>query len=140
MQIHPYLFFDGTCEDAIEFYRGALRAEVVMMMRYKESPDPVPPEMVQPGWEDKIMHATLKIGDAILMASDGGCSDGVKHGGYSLSISVPDAATADRVFAALSQGGTIQMPLDQTFWSPRFGMLVDRFGVGWMVNVVGPHS
>lgn len=140
MQIHPYLFFDGTCEDAIEFYRGALRAEVVMMMRYKESPDPVPPEMVQPGWEDKVMHATLKIGDAILMASDGGCSDGVKHGGYSLSISVPDAATADRVFAALSQGGTIQMPLDQTFWSPRFGMLVDRFGVGWMVNVVGPHS
>lgn len=140
MQIQPYLFFEGCCEEAIEFYRGALRAEVVMMMRYRESPDPVPPDMVQPGSGEKIMHATLKIGDSIVMASDGGCTGSVTPGGFSLSIAVPDAATADRVFAALSQGGTVQMPLTQTFWSPRFGMLVDRFGIGWMVNVVGAGS
>lgn len=140
MQIQPYLFFEGRCEEAIEFYRGALRAEVVIMMRYRESPDPVPPDMVKPGSGEKIMHATLKIGDWIVMASDGGCTGNVTHGGYSLSIAVPDAATADRVFAALSQGGTVQMPLMQTFWSPRFGMLVDRFGIGWMVNVVGAGS
>lgn len=136
MQIQPYLFFAGQCEEAIEFYKQALGAEVEMMMRYRENPEPPPPDQIQPGMDDKIMHASLKIGDAVVMASDD-CTASVKpFGGFSLSLNVPDTATADRMFAALAAGGTVNMPLGQTFWSPRFGMLVDRFGVSWMINVI----
>lgn len=135
MLIQPYLFFDGNCEEAVEFYRKALGAEVDMLLRYKESPDPPPPGMVPPGWDDKIMHTTLRIGDAIVMASDGPCPGETGFRGFSLSLSAPDAATAEKFFTALADGGQVRMPLGKTFWSPCFGMLSDRFGVGWMVNV-----
>jgi len=134
MQLQPYLFFNGRCEEAIEFYRKALGAKVEMLMRNKESPEP-PPGMLQPGSENKVMHASLRIGDTIVMASDGRCSGQPSFQGFSLSIAVTDAASADRMFAALSEGGSVQMPLTKTFWSPRFGMLTDRFGVAWMVGV-----
>jgi len=133
--IQAYLFFNGRCEEAVEFYRKALGAEVEMMMRFKDSPEPPPPGMVPPGFENKIMHCSFRVGQTTVMASDG-CSAGVmKFEGFSLSVSVPDEADADRVFAALAEGGKIEMPLDKTFWSPRFGMLEDRFGIGWMVSV-----
>jgi PhnB protein len=135
MQIQPYLFFNGRCEEAIEFYRRVLGASVEFIMRNKDSPEPPPPGMLPPGSEDKVMHASLRIGDAVVMASDGRCSGKPSFQGFSLSISVPDAAVGERLFAALGEGGTVQMPFGKTFWSPGFGMVADRFGVGWMVNV-----
>lgn len=135
MEIQPYLFFDGRCEEAVEFYRRALGAQVDMLMRYRESPEPPPPDMIRPGMDDRIMHASLRVGDAVIMASDDCSLHPRTFVGFSLSISVPDTATADRVFAALADGGEVQIPLDRTFWSPRFGMLTDRFGVAWMINV-----
>lgn len=134
MAIEPYLFFNGHCEEAIEFYKNALGAEVLMLMRYKESPEPPPPGMVPAGWDNKVMHASLRVGNANLMASDG-CSDGVNFQGFSLSLSANDEADARRKFAALAEGGQVRMPLTKTFWSPCFGMVADRFGVGWMVTV-----
>jgi PhnB protein len=133
--IEPYLFFNGLCEEAVNFYQKALGAEVQMMMRYKESPEPPPPGQTPPDWGDKVMHASFTIGETMVMASDG-CSEEVSFEGFSLSISVPDEADADRVFAALSEGGEVRMPLNKTFWSPRFGMLQDKFGVGWMIGVL----
>lgn len=135
MQVEPYLFFNGRCEEALDFYRSALGAEVTSLMRYKDSPEPMEPGMVPPGSEDKVMHANLRIGETQIMASDGDCAGQPDFRGFSLTITVPDAADADRMFAALADGGQVQMPLARTFWSPRFGMLVDRFGLGWMVNV-----
>ena len=135
MQIQPYLFFNGRCEEAVEFYRKALGAEVEMMMRFKDSPDPMPPGMLAPGFENKVMHAALRIGGAVLMASDGMAAGKPDFKGFSLSIDAPDAAGVDRLFAALAEGGRVQMPLGKTFWSPHFGMVTDRFGVGWMVSV-----
>ena len=134
MAIEPYLFFNGRCEEAIEFYKKALGAEVSMLMRYKESPEPAPPGMVPPGWDNKIMHSSLRVGNANFMASDG-CSDGLNFQGFSLSLAVANEAAAKRVFDALSDGGQVRMPLSKTFWSPCFGMVADRFGVGWMVTV-----
>ena len=135
MQIQPYLFFNGRCEEAVEFYRKALGAEVEMMMRFKDSPDPMPPGMLAPGFENKVMHAALRIGGAVLMVSDGMAAGEPDFKGFSLSIDAPDAAGVDRLFAALAEGGRVQMPLGKTFWSPHFGMVTDRFGVGWMVSV-----
>jgi PhnB protein len=135
MQVQTYLFFDGRAEEAIEFYRSTLGAEVTMLMRYKESPEPPPPGMVPPGSENKIMHASFRIGDTVVMASDGNCAGKPSFQGFSLSVDVPDETAAERVFAALGKGGQVQMPLAKTFFSPRFGMLTDRFGVGWMVIV-----
>ena len=134
MAIEPYLFFNGRCEDAIEFYKKALGAEVLMLMRYKDSPEPPPPGMVPPNWDNKIMHASLRIGNATVMTSDG-CSEGTSFQGFSLSLSVANEAEAEHAFTALSDGGQVRMPLTKTFWSPCFGMLADRFGVGWMVSV-----
>ena len=133
--VQPYLFFHGTCEEAVEFYRKALAAEVEMMMRFKESPEPHQPGMVPPGFENKIMHTSFRIGQTTIMASDGCPGEKTKFEGFSLSLSVPSEAEADRAFAALTQGGQVRMPLTKTFWSPRFGMLEDRFGVGWMISV-----
>jgi PhnB protein len=133
--IQPYLFFGGRCEEAIEFYRSAIGAEVQMVMRYKESPEPPPPGMVPPGWENKIMHASFRIGETMLMGSDGRCEGQPSFEGFSLSIVVPDEQTAESVFNALAEGGNVTMPLEKTFWAPKFGMLEDRFGVGWMVSV-----
>jgi PhnB protein len=138
MQVEPYLFFEGRCEEALEFYRKALGAQVVMLMRYKDSPEPPPPGKLPPGSESKVMHANLRIGDATVMASDGLLQGQPRFQGFSLSLTVPDDAQADRFFAALADGGQVQMPLTKTFWSPRFGMVTDRFGVGWMITV--PHK
>jgi PhnB protein len=138
MQIQPYLFFDGRCEEAIEFYKNALGAEVMMLMRFKENPEPPGPDDAckpAPGMEDKIMHASIRIGDSVIMASDGQCKGQPSFQGVSLSLTVPNAAEADRLFAALSEGGQVQMPLMTTFFSPRFGMVADRFGVSWMIYV-----
>lgn len=135
MQVAPYLFFDGRCEEAIDFYKKALGAEVGMMMRNKESPDPHPPGMLPPGSENKIMHATLRIGDTTVMASDGHAKGQPKFEGFSLSLNAKNEAEAERLFAALSDGGQVRLPLTKTFFSPRFGMLADKFGVGWMIIV-----
>ena len=134
MPIEPYLFFNGRCGEDIEFYKKALGAEVLMLMRYKESPEPPPPGMVPPGWENKIMHTSMRIGNTTVMASDG-CSEGLSFQGFSLSLSVANETEAQRVFSALGDGGQVRMPLAKTFWSPCFGMVADRFGVGWMVTV-----
>ena len=136
MLLEPYLFFEGRCEEAVEFYRRALGAEVEMLMRNKDSPDPHPPGMMPPGSENKVMHVTLRIGDTKVMASDGMCSGKPSFQGFSLSLTARDTAEADRLFAALSDGGKVNMPLGKTFFSPRFGMVADRFGVSWMVIVV----
>ena len=133
--IQPYLFFNGKCEQAIEFYRKALGAEVEMMMRWKESPEPPQPGMVPPGFENKIMHASFRIGETTVMASDGCSAEKPTFEGFSLSISVSTEPEADRAFAALADGGKVTMPLTKTFWSPRFGMVEDRFGIGWMISV-----
>ena len=135
MQVQPYLFFDGRCEEAVEFYRSALGAEVVMLMRFKDSPESPPPGMVPPGGENKIMHAALRVGDAMVLASDGRCSGQPSFQGFALSLTASDEAEANRLFASLAEGGQVQMPLAKTFFSPRFGMIADRFGVSWMVYV-----
>jgi PhnB protein len=133
--IQPYIFFGGRCEEALKFYGTALGAQVDFLMRYKESPEPLPPGRLPPGYENKVMHATFRISGNTLMASDG-CEEGASFAGFSLSLAVPTEAEANRAFAALADGGQVKMALTKTFWSPRFGMLTDRFGVGWMVSVV----
>jgi PhnB protein len=135
MPIEPYLNFDGRCEEAIEFYKKALGAEVTMLMRFSENPEPSPPGMMSPGSENKIMHSSLRIGDATIMLSDGYCKGSPNFSGITLSLTVPNEAAADRAFNALSDGGKVHMPLAKTFFSPRFGMLADRFGVPWMIIV-----
>ena len=135
--ITPYLFFGGRCEEALEFYRRAIGAEVIALLRWKDSPDPA---MAMPGAEDKVMHAELRIGDTTVMASDGRCQGTPDFRGFSLSITAIDVAAADRLFAALGEGGQVQMPLTKTFWSPCYGMLTDRFGLEWMVMVPGQAS
>jgi PhnB protein len=133
--IQAYLFFDGRCEEALAFYQRALGAELLMMMRFKESPEAPPPGAVPAGSENKVMHAALRIGDTTVMASDGRCQGKPSFQGFALSITVENEAQADRTFAALADGGQIGMPLGKTFFSPRFGMVTDRFGVSWMVLV-----
>ena len=136
MQVQSYLFFNGNCEEAVNFYKQALGARVDMLMRYKEAPEPPPPGMVPPNWDDKVMHTSFWVGESMVMASDG-CESGggPPFKGFSLSITAKDEAEAKKVFNALSAGGKVTMPLDKTFWSPCFGMLTDRWGIGWMVSV-----
>jgi PhnB protein len=134
--IQPYLFFNGRCEQAIEFYRKALGAEVEMMMRFKESPEPLPPGAVAPGFENKIMHSSFRVGQTTVMASDGDSTDKPSFQGFSLALSVPTEADADRAFGALAQSGEIKLPLTKTFFSPRFGMVADRFGVAWLIQAL----
>ncbi len=138
MKIEPYVFFNGRCEEAINFYRRAFGADEVFLMRYKESPEQ-PPMPLPAGWENKVMHASLKVGTTMLMASDG-CgapesSSAPAFQGFSLSVEMPDQKAAEHVFHALADGGKVQMPLGKTFFAPCFGMLTDRFGLGWMVIV-----
>ncbi len=133
--IQPYLMFGGRCEEALEFYRTALGAQIDMLMRYQDSPEAPPPGVLPPGFENKVMHASFRVGGTVLMASDG-CEQGQEFKGFSLSISVTEETEAKRFFSALADGGTVQMPLAKTFWSPCFGMLTDRFGVSWMINVL----
>lgn len=136
MNVQPYLFFEGRAEEALTFYTKALGTQVDMVMRNREAPEPPPPGMLPPGSEDKVMHASFKVGDTDVMLSDGRCSGKPNFAGFSLSITAPDEATARRMFSALAEGGSVTMPIGKTFWSPCFGMLTDRFGVGWMLNVV----
>ena len=131
-QIQPYLFFDGRCEEALEFYKTALGAKVEMMMRFKDNPDPQP-GMCAPGSENKVMHAQFKVGDTRVLASDGRCTGKPNFEGISLSLHAKNEAEAKRLYGALADGGQVQMPLAKTFFSPSFGMLADRFGVNWMV-------
>jgi len=138
MRIEPYVFFDGRCEEAIAFYRATLGAETLMLMRYSDAPadDGPPPEGCAPlpaGTSDKVIHAALRIGGSTLMLSDGMCGGQPKFEGMSLSLTVADDAEAARVFAALADGGQVQVPLGPSFFASRFGMLADRFGVNWMV-------
>jgi PhnB protein len=132
MKVQPYLFFDGRCEQAIEFYKKAVGAKLVMLMRFKESPEPT---QTPPGSGEKVMHASFRIGDTEVLASDGMCNGKPTFQGVALTLTAPTAAEAERLFAALGEGGQVQMPMTQTFFSPRFGMLADRFGVSWMVIV-----
>lgn len=135
--ITPYLFFGGRCDEALAFYRDALGAEVELLMRYDESPEPPPPGMLQAGFEKKVMHCTFRVHGIPLMASDG-CNDKSGIDGFQLALAVPTEADARRAFDGLAAGGTVQMALTKTFWSPCFGMLADKFGVSWMVMVPGP--
>ncbi len=130
--VQPYLFFEGRCDEALKFYRQALGAEVEMLMRFKDSPEPAGCPGATP---EKVMHASFRIGETRLMASDGRCEGKPSFQGFALSLSAANEAEADRRFAALAKGGQIQMPLAKTFFSPRFGMVTDRFGVTWMVIV-----
>lgn len=132
MKVEPYLSFEGRCEEAINFYKTAIGAEVVMMMRFKEAPDQ---SMMTPGTGDKIMHATLRIGDSIVMASDGRCIGKANFEGISLSLTPDNDGDAKKLFNALTDGGHIHMPLTKTFFASSFGMVADKFGVQWMVYV-----
>jgi len=132
MQIQPYLFFDGRCEEAVEFYKRALGAKVEMLMRYRDNPAP---EANPHGAADKVMHASFRIGDAVVMASDGRCAGKPSFQGFALTLSARDEPEARRLFAMLAEGGQVQMPMGKTFFSPAFGMVNDKFGVLWMVMV-----
>ena len=136
MQVQPYLFFDGRCEEALEFYRKALGAEVATLMRFKDNPEPPQPGMSPPGSENKVMHASFRIGDTTVMASDGRCTGQPSFKGFSLALAASNDAEAEKLFAALADGGQVQMPLTKTFFSSRFGMVADRFGVSWMIIVM----
>jgi PhnB protein len=131
MEVKPYLMFNGRCEEAINFYKSELGAEVLALMRFKENPPPA--GMTPANWDDKIMHSCFKIGQSEVMASDGTCADNTTFSGVTLSIQVDNESEAGRTFNALSKGGKVKMPLGKTFFSPSFGMLDDRFGVSWMV-------
>ncbi|MFA5940909.1 MAG: VOC family protein [Sinimarinibacterium sp.] len=135
MNVQTYLHFDGRCEEALEFYRKALGAEIGMLLRYKDSPEPASPGMVPMGWDSKVMHAEFRVGDSVVMASDDCTGKHAGYHGFQLSITVANEDEAERRFAALSAGGQVRMPLAKTFFSPRFGMLTDRYGVSWMVMV-----
>lgn len=133
--IQPYLCYEGRCEEAMEFYKKALGAEVQFMMRFKESPEPPPPGCVPAGSENKIMHAQVRIGQTVVMMSDGRSSGKPVFDGISLSLTLPTTAEVEQTFKALADGGQVGMPLAKTFFSANFGMVADRFGVSWMVLV-----
>jgi len=133
-QMTPYLFFNGQSEAALNFYQQALGAEIISMMRFSESPEPMPEGAVPEGYDNKIMHAEFKIGDNILFASDG-CGPDETSSGFRLNLTVSSQAEAERMFAALSEGGSVDMPLGPTFWAPCFGMVTDKFNLGWMLMV-----
>ncbi len=137
--VQTYLFFNGRCEEALEFYKSAAGAKVGMVLRFNESPDPVPEDKILPGFENKIMHCAFTIGQTMVMATDHP-GDVPQFGAFRLALTVPTQSDADRVFNALADGGKVDMPLTKTFWSPRYGMLTDKFGVGWMVMVPGDTS
>jgi PhnB protein len=138
MQVQPYLFFEGRCDEALSFYSTTLGAQVTALMRYSDSPEPHPPGMLPPGSDNKVMHCNFTVGESQVMASDGMCSGKPSFQGITLAISPDTAADAKRVFDALADGGKVDMPLGETFFSHAFGMLTDRFGVAWMVNVAKP--
>ncbi|SIT40758.1 conserved hypothetical protein [Paraburkholderia ribeironis] len=135
MQVQPYVFFNGRCEEALDYYSAKLGAQVIFKMRYKEAP-PDPQNPPRPGLEEKIMHASVRLGSSDWMASDGRCDPAAPPmNGFSLSLTADDAASAEKYFSALADGGQVVMPFQATFWSKGFGMVVDRFGLTWMVTL-----
>jgi PhnB protein len=133
MKVQPYLFFDGRCDEAIAFYQKVLGAELVMLMRFKDIPDAPSTDKLPPNSAEKVMHASMRIGDTEVMASDGNCAGKPTFQGVALSLTVDSDADAERLFAALTDGGQVQMPIGKTFFASRFGMVADRFGVSWMI-------
>lgn len=133
MYIQPYLFFGGRCEEAMEFYKSAIGATDIELMRFKDAPDPMPPGMLPPGFESKIMHGMFRVGDTGVLVSDGTNGEQAFKG-FSMTLQVKSETEAKRLFDALATGGEVGMPLAKTFWSPCFGAVTDRFGVSWMVN------
>ncbi len=131
MQLNPYLMFDGRCEAAFKFYEKVLGGKIEAMMTYGSSPMA---EQTSPEWRNKVMHARMTVGDKMLMASDAPPDRYEAMKGFSVTISVDDPVEAERIFHALSEKGTVQMPIQKTFWAARFGMLVDQFGTPWMIN------
>jgi PhnB protein len=135
MQVQPYLFFEGRCDEAAAYYGRVLGAEIVSRLSYRDSPEPHQPGMIPPGSEDKVMHMALRVGETMLLASDGRASGEASFKGFAISLTVADAAEAERVFAGLTDGGQVIVPLGPTFFSTHFAMLADRFGVAWIVYV-----
>jgi PhnB protein len=135
MNVNPYLFFDGRCEEALDFYKSAIGAKVGMMMRFKDSPDP---HHAGPDSANKVMHACFNVGDSPIMASDGMNAGKPNFDGFSLSLNAKDEAEAEKLFKALMPGATVTAPLAETFFAKRFGMLKDKFGVQWMVIAAKP--
>jgi PhnB protein len=133
--VQPYLFFRGRCEEAIEYYKDKLGAEVVMKLRFKDNPEKPGPDKVPPALDDRIMHAAIRIQGTEIMMSDGMRTGPLDFQCMSLSLSVPNEAEVDRIFHALAADGAVQMPLGKTFFSPRFGAVADKFGVSWMLIV-----
>ncbi len=133
MHVQPYLFFGGRCDEAIEYYRETLGAEVEAVMRFKDAPAQPPPGTIAPGWDGKVMHSAFRLGETTVMASDGMGPGEASFKGVSLTLTVESAAEADRIFNLLADGGEVQMPINKTFFAERFGMVADRFGVPWMV-------
>jgi len=133
-QIQPYLFFGGRCEEALAFYKTTLGAEIEMIMHFRDNPDKSDDCPIPPDFDDKVMHASFRVGASTIMASDG-CGDTSAFNGFSLSLTLPNEVDCQRVFALLSESGQVDMPLGKTFWSPCFGMVTDRFGLGWMITV-----
>lgn len=137
MRVEPYVNFDGRTQEALDFYSRALGAQVLFKMRFKDSPVPMDPSVVPAEAQDRIMHASFRIGDTTINATDGTCTRHEKIAGTSLSLWVENPADADRCFNALAEGGHVRMPLQKTFFSPRYGMVADRFGLMWMVITQG---
>jgi PhnB protein len=137
METHPYLFFNGRCDEAIEFYKAALGAKLEMLLRYKDCPEPPTAGPFPPQMLDRVMHAALRIGDSTVNLSDGQCTGDPVFSGFNLSVTVCSDADADRFITSLADGGKISMPPGRTFFSTRFGMVTDRFGMGWIVLVQG---
>lgn len=135
MIVQSYIFFEGRAEEALEFYKRALGAEVVALMRYSDAPDEEARRAAPAGAEDKVMHMAFRVGETLVLGSDGFAKGQPEFKGFGLALSTPEAAEADRIFAALSDGGSVSMPMAETFFSPRFGMVCDKFGVLWMVMV-----
>jgi PhnB protein len=138
MEIQPYLFFNGRCEEAVELYRRVLGAKVEMLMRFGESPVPPEPGRLPPtidkSMDKKVMHAAIRIGESTVLMTDGPTPEpGFR--GFSLSLSLSDVVAVERIFAGLAEGGQVRMPLEKTFFAARFGMLTDRFGVGWTIQL-----
>jgi PhnB protein len=131
MQFTPYLNFNGNCKEAFEFYEKSLGGKIIAMLTHADTPVAA---SVGPEWHDRIMHARLQIGDAVLMASDSPPESYEQPKGFSVSIHVDDPAEAERIFHALAEGAEVQMPIQETFWAVRFAMLTDRFGTPWMIN------
>jgi PhnB protein len=131
--VQPYVFFDGKCDEAIAFYSSAIGAKTQMLMRYKDCPDPQGKAACKPGTEDKVMHANVKIRDTEVLMADGHCGGNPKFEGFGLALQAKDNQDAEKLFAALSEGGNVMMPMSETFFAHRFGMVADKFGVMWMV-------